>query len=182
MQPELTDSYLLSQGLSKTFPQRFRSKVKKTESCWLWTHSVSVGGYGQIARGGSHHKPIVANRASWILNRGPIPEGFWVLHDCPGGDNPCCVNPDHLWLGTHEDNWKDALKKGAYEKGENKVPRKRPEKRPPVTSATFASKLSQQDVLEIRKLWENGNSQPAIGKQFGITQSHVSEIIHGKHW
>lgn len=88
---------------------RFWEKVHKTESCWLWTASVKDGfPYGQIGHPGTR-TPRRAHRVSWELHNGPIPAGLFVLHKC---DNPRCVRPDHLFLGTQSDNLKDAYSKG----------------------------------------------------------------------
>lgn len=110
--PEITSEYLASQGLSPTFPQRFWSKVNKTESCWIWTGAL-VKGYGEV-RPFRAVPCIKSHRAAWILCVGPIPDGLWVLHNCPGGDNPACVNPNHLWLGTAADNSADRDAKGRH--------------------------------------------------------------------
>ena len=74
--------------------------------CWLWERATTHNGYGQISIGG---KIMIAHRYSWELHGGHIPDGLCVLHKC---DVRCCVNPDHLWLGTQKDNSQDALKKG----------------------------------------------------------------------
>lgn len=87
---------------------RFWIKVRKTRTCWLWRRAKSAHGYGQF-----HyfmgHKQIAAHRVSWLLAYGEIPEGMCVLHDC---DNPVCVNPNHLFLGTQKDNIHDMQYKG----------------------------------------------------------------------
>ncbi len=74
-------------------------------------------GYGYI-NGGIGMGVFIAPRASWILHFGPIPEGQCVLHDCPTGDNPRCVNPEHLWLGDRTENMEDKIKKGRQLRGE----------------------------------------------------------------
>ena len=88
---------------------RFWPKVKKGlgKDCWIWLAGKSSAGYGSFRTDAWKH--VYAHRLSWELMRGPIPDGLLVLHHC---DNPSCVNPDHLFLGTNRDNVLDALKKG----------------------------------------------------------------------
>jgi hypothetical protein len=87
----------------------FWQRVKKTETCWIWTGSIEKPfGYGTIH---SHitGKRLGAHRASWMIHKGPIPENLFVCHKC---DNPPCCNPNHLFLGTCADNNRDAWAKG----------------------------------------------------------------------
>jgi len=76
------------------------------DGCWGWVGSIDHFGYGQIQHEG---KVQPAHRVSWVLARGPIPDGLCVLHRC---DNPPCTNPEHLFLGTKKDNMMDAARKG----------------------------------------------------------------------
>lgn len=88
---------------------RFWKYVNKTNDCWLWTGAVNHWGYGMINSGGKNGKAYRAHRISWEIHNGPIPTGINVLHHC---DNPPCVNPAHLFLGTIADNNEDMTSKG----------------------------------------------------------------------
>lgn len=84
---------------------RFESKytTEPNSGCWLWTSYINESGYGATTW---HNKRILAHRLAWTLFKGKIPEGLYVLHKC---DVPCCVNPDHLYIGTDEQNKMDSI-------------------------------------------------------------------------
>lgn len=85
----------------------FWSKAEvKSNGCWEWNRYLNEDGYGYLSFRGAR---TFANRAAWILTHGEIPSGKFVLHKC---DNPPCINPKHLFLGTHQDNMDDMAKKG----------------------------------------------------------------------
>lgn len=85
--------------------ERFWMKVHKTPTCWLWIASHNGNGYGMFYAS----KRVYAHRFSYELHIGPIPQSMHVLHNC---DNPSCVNPSHLWIGTNVDNIHDRMNKG----------------------------------------------------------------------
>ena len=85
---------------------RFGTKVQSGSGCWEWTGTRTKRGYGQLGVSG---KTKWAHRVSWEINNGPIPDGLFVCHHC---DNPPCVRPSHLFLGTHQDNMRDMAEKG----------------------------------------------------------------------
>ena len=86
----------------------FWNSVNKTNSCWLWTGPISTNGYGLFC---FNSKITRAHRFSFTISKGEIPKDKIICHKC---DIPLCVNPDHLWLGTHADNTADKMKKGRF--------------------------------------------------------------------
>lgn len=99
-----------------TLRERFDAKwiPEPNSGCWLWLGALFVSGYGWFQRGHRKQPGARANRISWELHRGPIPDGLCVLHRC---DNPSCVNPDHLFIGTQLDNIADRDRKGRQARG-----------------------------------------------------------------
>ncbi len=93
--------------------KRFWAAVLKTNTCWLWQNVLDKDGYGKINYPGPKAGYERAHRYSWELHYGSIPEGMQVLHNC---DNPLCVNPGHLFLGTNVDNAADRVSKGRNRK------------------------------------------------------------------
>ncbi len=132
-------------------------------TCWEWT-GYKIRGYGQIKH--TSKKTVSAHRTSYELHKGPIPTGMWVCHRC---DNPSCVNPDHLFLGTSMDNYVDMVAKGrrADSSGEK----------------NSQSKVTADQVVEIRRAYAaREGSQYALARKFGMTQSAISHIVSGKNW
>lgn len=92
---------------------RFWGRVRKGEGCWEWQALRSGQGYGMFPIANRHYG---AHRASWEITNGPIPDGMVVRHDC---DNPPCVRPDHLRIGTHQDNVMDAVERRRHQRGDD---------------------------------------------------------------
>jgi HNH endonuclease len=88
---------------------RFWRKVNQTGACWIWGGAINNKGYGCIGSGGRGRTNLLAHRVSWEINKGQIPDDMIVMHIC---DNPPCVNPEHLRLGSMRDNQKDMMTKG----------------------------------------------------------------------
>jgi hypothetical protein len=95
--------------LDKTQEARFWAKVEKTEKCWEWTAALHETGYGIFGIGGK--RVDRAHRISWRMHFGEIPKGMIICHRC---DNPRCVRPDHLFVGTYADNTRDCMEKGRH--------------------------------------------------------------------
>lgn len=142
----------------------FWEKVEKTETCWLWTGSKCGLGYGR--HGGKYIKEKRVHRHSWTLHNGEIPEGMHVLHKC---DVRNCVNPDHLFLGTHADNMKDMKIKGRR-KGVNSGEK------------NGRAKLNNKKADEIRELYKKGLSQQEIAGMYGVAQQQISKVIQNKRF
>ena len=142
--------------------QKFWSQVQKGDGCWLWTGSKSAdpgGEYGDFYVNG---RACRAHRFSWEVHFGPVPPKMLVCHHC---DNPPCVRPDHLFVGTSRDNVHDALKKGRFWCGER----------------AHRAKLTAAQVLEIRAA-RGHLSQRQLAARFGIDRSNVRHIWQGKTW
>lgn len=137
----------------------FTERVRKTEGCWLWTGTKKRRGYGVI-------RGLAAHRLSWQIHRGEIGPGLCVCHVC---DNPSCVNPEHLFLGTVTDNNHDR-----HAKGRTKLPPQKGERNP-------QSKLTTAQVESIRSL-RGVLPQAAVARLYGITQGCVSQIQIGIRW
>lgn len=102
----------VSRAAAAATPDRFMVSFKKhdgPDGCWVWTRHFFDDGYGKFKGPGPDHKTLQAHRYAYELFVGPIPEGMLVCHKC---DNPPCVRPDHLFIGTHIDNIKDCIAKG----------------------------------------------------------------------
>jgi hypothetical protein len=134
--------------------ERFWLHFKKTKGCWLWTGNT-IKKYGVLK---SRNKWVLAHRISWAVHNGPIPQGLCVLHKC---DQPACVRPSHLFLGTRRDNVLDMNRKG----------RRRPH-----------AKLTADDVRAIRREHAMGSQQIMLAMVYGVSTACISLVVNRINW
>jgi hypothetical protein len=140
----------------KTLEERFWEKANKSDGCWNWTASVNSCGRATF-------DSKSAPRMAYKLAKGDVPRNMHVCHTC---DNPRCVNPDHLFLGTQQDNVRDAIRKGRNQAGERH----------------YYAKLTETDVSDIRWLSSFGLTHAEIGRAYRVSGVNVGQIVRGKLW
>lgn len=148
----------------KPVAERFESAIERvTESgCWLWT-GTTIRGYGVLYTGSRSDKTrrmVYAHRLAWELTRQPIRDGLFVLHRC---DVPACCNPDHLYLGTHDDNMADRTARGRVPKGEKHN----------------QARLTAAQVREIRA---SNKTQAALAARYGVSESAICHAVSRRTW
>lgn len=152
----------LAQNAHLTVARRLSERVDRSggpDACWLWRGALHPNGYGTL---GIEGRTRYAHRAAWEASHGGIPSGLSVLHRC---DNPPCVNPSHLFLGTQSDNMADKAAKGRGPRGETNP----------------QARLTVAEVLAIREL--RGLASPTeIASRFGIRRAHVFRIFNRERW
>ncbi|HEY5870706.1 MAG TPA: HNH endonuclease signature motif containing protein [Candidatus Tectomicrobia bacterium] len=145
--------------------ERFWNKVEKTSECWLWTGSRHIKGYGRLMGIGKTHrwKAIPAHRLSWVLHYGSIPQELGVLHHC---DNPPCVRPDHLFLGTPADNVADKVRKSRQMFGDRHV----------------HAKINTTIAAKIKEALADGEANVSISRRFNVSKGIIRGIKIGRNW
>lgn len=136
-----------------------RVEIGEPDNCWLWTGKHDLLGHGKV-RPPLSRKCLLAHRVAYWLWHGTIPEQLCICHKC---DNPSCVNPSHLWAGTHNDNMQDKHKMA---KGR---------------AANGIAKLTEDQVWAIRQM-PASVSHSALGRAYGVGGNHIANIRRGKSW
>lgn len=146
--------------------ERFEAKYipEPNSGCWLWEATTNLDGYGRFRFRGLL---MGAHRFSMMLYKEQENKNLCVLHRC---DNPCCVNPDHLFFGTHLENMRDRAKKGR-----GFIPALKGE-------AHYNSKFKEVDILDIREYSKQGLKNPVIAKKYGVCTGTIQRIISGGTW
>lgn len=147
-------------------PGRFWAKVDRSgEGCWNWGGYCRPNGYGEVWVCG---KRMLPHRVAIWLSTGEWPGELDVCHHC---DNPSCVRPDHLFLGTHADNMRDMAQKGRANGGGLKGER------------NGRAKLTLADVNSIRAKWaEGGRTLAGLGREYDVSYVNIRYIVQGKRW
>lgn len=153
--------------MHKTILDKFLAHIHISQNCWEWQGARTLG-YGRFTLQGGASSSL-AHRISWQLENGRIPDGLDVLHKC---DNPPCVRPDHLFLGTHQDNMDDMALKG------------RRKSNPPIGSEHWKAILTEKDVIEIRNRYEYRGywNQYRLARKYGVRQSVICAIVNRRIW
>lgn len=153
-------------------PARFWARVchRKKSACWEWPDSRTKAGYGRLW---IYPRLNYAHRVAWTLTNGAIPMGLHVCHHC---DNPSCVNPAHLFLGTQADNAADMVAKGRSRNNPHRGVKHK------------LAKLTDDDVREIRRLYRPSPRQPspfggpALAQKYGVAPSLIHRIVKRQSW
>lgn len=139
---------------------RFWSRVSKTETCWIWLGPKHRQGYGRVGFKGN--RAAYAHRVSYELTHGPIPTGMFVLHGC---DNPPCVRPDHLRLGTQKENAADMHSRGRANR--------------PLGSRATHSRLTE---TQARRAKYGQEKLAPLSRELGVSYQALYEIRNGRTW
>lgn len=159
---------LIKKGIYSSTVDAYEAQVVKSGGCWGWAGSVSSAGYALIFFEG---KVLWGHRFSYENFIEPIMSGFQVCHIC---DNPICTKPTHLFQGSQKDNVRDCIKKGRFKRAPDESKRRG-------EGATF-SKLTNVQVIEIKKMIKNGVGNTEISKLFDVTHGNISCIRLDRTW
>ena len=166
--------------LSASSASSLRERIAslQAEGCWLWDGKPNHNGYGTVHLRSGTRAHYLAHRVAYTIYKGEIPDGLLVCHRC---DVRLCVNPEHLFLGSHLDNTRDALAKGRLARGVNHGLAKTPAARVRGTRHGCAV-LTESDVRAIRLASSNGERIVRLSEQYGVSPRQIRNIINGTRW
>jgi len=166
--------------MRKSVEERFWERVDKTnrdDNCWVWLGSKDKDGYGHLMYKGRRWQG--AHRVSWEMVNGEIPEGICICHEC---DHPWCVNPDHLFPGTSQDNTHDRMVKGRSAKGFCNGQYTHPEKRCRGEHHPRA-RYSWVEICEIRERFSAGGvTRGQLAREYSTDTTNITRILKGDVW
>ena len=165
---------ILIEQLTERVKLRFFQKINKNPTvgrsdCWIWTAATDNHGYGMFSLHGRGASPVKAHRLSFVIHKHELDDGVECCHKC---DNPSCVNPDHLFAGTHHENMLDAKGKGRLKvasKGRS-------------GEQNNSHKLTAAQVVIVKQMIEAGVSYTKIGSAFNVSRHCIADIATGKNW
>lgn len=188
-------------------PETFWARVERGDGCWEWQGSRNSHGYGRVAGVGTPGRLVLTHRIAWELTNGPVPEGLYVLHHC---DNPPCVRPDHLFIGTLKDNSQDAAQKGRLGQAGRRLSRERlgemgrkgaaalHEKHGADTARRGraiqherwlrgefrppAARFTNEQAAQIRRRYIAGESRVGLARELGVNPSTIHRIGKGRYY
>jgi hypothetical protein len=150
----------------------FKYVIKSNDdNCWIWTGAKTPFGYGRFGTIGN--KRVYAHRFSYEIHEEKIPNGYLICHSC---DNPSCVNPKHLWLGTPKDNMDDMRKKGRNSGDTGQYLKSFKGSNHP------CSKLNEEKVKEIRIKLKNGIKGYILADEYNVSRQLIYTIKDGLSW
>ena len=144
---------------------QFWTKGIRQGACLIWVGSTTPKGYGEVYWNGRSRR---VHCVAWELVNGcPVPDGRVICHNCPGGDNPACYEPSHLWTGTVAQNNADKAAKGRASTGQRHS----------------SAKLTETQVLEIRSRLASGRAkQRELAIEYGVSHGLIAHIAVGRNW
>lgn len=161
--------------------ERFLARMPSGEGCWEWPGARNGDGYGTLRSGPRGAvRQHMAHRVSWEVHFGPIPDGMLVCHHC---DNPPCIRPDHLFLGTEAMNNRDRDRKGRHRV---LVGDEHPQRQDPSLvfrgERHWKARLTEDDVRAIRARRAAGETLGSLSQAFGVNEAQISAICHRRQW
>lgn len=141
--------------------ERLWAKTQKSDTCWVWIGAHLISGYGHMT---INKKRVTVHRLSWEVHNGPIPIGMEILHRC---DNPPCIRPDHLFIGTNQDNVDDMVSKKRHTYGDRNG------------HAVFTDDQAREILYLLRTKQATGRQ---IAQQYGVDETTISKMRLGITW
>ena len=161
---------MMSKNLTKNSAKekiKFYTRKDPNTGCWIWQGYINENGYGKVRVGGKQY--LTHRLSAYAFLDFDLNSPLFACHNCPGGDNSKCCNPDHLWIGTNDQNIKDAKSKGSYLGASRGI-------------LNPKAKLKEEDVIKIREMLIRNTPYRKMCGIFGVSKTTISSIKRGKTW